>query len=62
MADGVPEDVNLIDVLDMIADGVMAGAARSGVEKVYKPDLPEAVLRRAFDNTFALLLAQVRVR
>ena len=28
--DGVPEDVNLIDVLDMIADCVMAGMARSG--------------------------------
>lgn len=62
MADGVPDDVNLIDVLDMIADGVMAGAARSGVDKVYKPELPDDVLRRAFDNTFALLLSQVRVR
>lgn len=62
MADGVPDDVNLIDVLDMIADGVMAGAARSGVDKVYRPELSDDVLRRAFDNTFALLLAQVRVR
>lgn len=61
MADGVPADVNLIDVLDMIADGVMAGSARSGVEKVYKPELPDEVLRRAFDNTFRLLLDQVKV-
>lgn len=29
-ADGVPPDVNLIDVLDLIADCVMAGMARSG--------------------------------
>lgn len=62
VADGVPDDVNLIDVLDMIADGVMAGAARSGVEKVYMPQLPDDVLRRAFENTFRLLLAQVHVR
>lgn len=62
MADGVPADVNLIDVLDMIADGVMAGAARSGVEKVYLPQLPDDVLRLAFVNTFRLLLEQVKVR
>lgn len=28
--DGIPEDVNLIDVLDFITDCVMAGMARSG--------------------------------
>ena len=39
----------------------MAGAARSGVDKVYMPDLPDAVLRKAFENTFRLLLAQVKV-
>lgn len=61
-ADGVPADVNLIDVLDMIADGVMAGAARSGVDKVYQPKVSDAVLRQAFDNTFRLLLDQVVVR
>src|SRR4051794_24741474 len=30
VADGVRDDVNLIDVLDFIADCVMAGMARSG--------------------------------
>jgi len=30
MEDGIPADVNLIDVLDFIADCVMAGMARSG--------------------------------
>ena len=29
-ADGIPADVNLVDVLDFIADCVMAGMARSG--------------------------------
>lgn len=62
VADGVPADVNIIDVLDMIADGVMAGAARSGVEKVYMPELPDTVLRTAFENTFRLLLSHVSVR
>ena len=57
--DGVPSDVNLIDVLDMIADCVMAGMARTG--KVYALDIPQDVLRRAFDNTINLLIRQVVV-
>lgn len=57
-ADGVPDDVDLIDVLDMIADCVMAGMARTG--HVYPLDLPDAVLRAAFDNTVDKLQAQVR--
>jgi len=57
--DGVRDDVNLIDVLDMIADCVMAGMARSG--SVYPSNLDEAVLRRAFDNTVELLKAHVVV-
>jgi hypothetical protein len=61
IADGVPDDVNLIDVLDMIADGVMAGAGRSGVENIYLPQLPPDVLHRAFLNTFELLKSQVRI-
>jgi hypothetical protein len=58
-ADGVPEDVNLIDVLDMIADCVMAGMARSG--SVYPLNIPIGVLDRAFTNTVELLKANVRV-
>lgn len=57
--DGVPEDVNLIDVLDMIADCVMAGMARTGT--VYPLDIPPEVLRRAFENTVDLLKANVSV-
>jgi hypothetical protein len=59
-ADGVPADVNLIDVLDMIADCVMAGMARSG--SVYPLELPDSVLRSAFENTVELLKGNVRVR
>jgi len=58
--DGVPEDVNLIDVLDMICDCVMAGMARSGT--VYPLDIDDAVLRRAFDNTVELLKTNVAVK
>lgn len=59
-ADGVPEDVNLIDVLDMVADCVMAGMARSG--RVYLLDIRADVLKRAFDNTVDMLKRQVVVR
>lgn len=57
--DGIPADVNLIDVLDFIADCVMAGMARSG--NVYALALPPALLERAFQNTVSLLKAQVAV-
>lgn len=57
--DGVPEDVNLIDVLEYISDCVMAGMARSG--SVYDLTLPEGVLERAFHNTTKLLKDNVEV-
>lgn len=60
VADGVPADVNLIDVLDMIADCTMAGMARSG--SVYALTLSPEVLQAAFKNTCDLLLAQVKVQ
>lgn len=58
--DGIPADVNLIDVLDFIADCVMAGMARSG--SVYPLTLPPELLERAFQNTVTLLKAQVVVQ
>lgn len=57
--DGIPEDVNLIDVLDMIADCVMAGMARSG--SVYPLEVSPELLKRAFDNTSCLLQSAVCV-
>ena len=57
--DGVPADVNLIDVLDMIADCVMAGMARSG--SVYDLNISPEVLMAAFKNTVELLKKEVVV-
>lgn len=57
--DGVPTDVNLIDVLEMIADCVMAGMARSG--SVYPLNIKPEVLQNAFENTVELLKNQVKV-
>jgi hypothetical protein len=59
MEDGIPADVNLIDVLDYIADCVMAGMGRSGT--VYPLNLEPGVLMRAFSNTIELLKKQVVV-
>ena len=58
-ADGVPADVNLIDVLDMIVDCVMAGMARSG--SVYAVKIDPEVLQKAFENTVELLKRNVQV-
>jgi hypothetical protein len=56
---GVPDDVNLLDVLEHIVDGVMAGLARSGK---YRPsDISPDLLKRAFDNTVQLLLENVEM-
>lgn len=57
--DGIPADVNLIDVLEFIADCVMAGLARSG--SVYDLHLPDELLRRAFQNTVVALKSSVVV-
>jgi hypothetical protein len=59
MDDGIPADVNLIDVLDFIADCVMAGMARSG--SVYPLKLSSELLERAFQGTVELLKSQVVV-
>lgn len=58
-ADGVPENVNLLDVLEYIADCVMAGMARSG--EVYPLVASDDLLRKAFENTTNLLKSQIQV-
>lgn len=57
--DGIPDDVNLIDVLEMITDCVMAGMGRSG--SVYPLNIDPEVLMRAFNNTTDMLKSQVVV-
>lgn len=59
MPDGVPSDVNLIDVLDYVADCVMAGMARSG--SVRPLEIEPELLERAFQNTANLLASAVVV-
>ena len=54
-----PEDVNLIDILEMIADRVCAGMSRSG--QVYDIDLPNEILQRAVKNTTQMLIDRVEV-
>lgn len=58
--DGIPDDVNLLDVLEYIADCVTAGMARSG--SVYDLEVDADMLTRAFHNTVDLLKSQVVVR
>lgn len=57
--DGIPIDVNLIDVLDMIVDCVMAGMGRTGT--VYPLDISPELLNHAFNNTVKLLKEQIIV-
>lgn len=59
MSDGVPPGVNLLDVLEHIADCVMAGMARSG--SVYELKLPDDLLQQALKNTVDLLVTQISV-
>ncbi|NQU99599.1 MAG: hypothetical protein HQ538_02575 [Parcubacteria group bacterium] len=58
--DGIPEDVDLVDVIEFLVDGVMAGLARSG--KYRKENFPTELLMRAFDNTVDKLVKVVDVR
>lgn len=54
----VPEDVNLIDVLEMIADCVCAGISRGNGE-VRRIELDPEVLQRAVDNTVEMLKKEI---
>ena len=58
-ADGTPEDVNLIDVLEHITDCVMAGMARTGT--IYPLKLSSDLLQKAFSNTVELLKANIEI-
>lgn len=57
--DGLPPDVNLIDVLEYVADCVMAGMARNG--SVYPVELDPAILEKAMKNTADLLQSQITI-
>ena len=57
--DRCPDDVNLIDVLERVADISMAALARSG--KIYDDTLPVEILQKAYKNTIELLISQTIV-
>jgi hypothetical protein len=57
--DRCPEDVNLFDVLERIADITMAGLARTG--KIYDDKLSPEILTKAYKNTIELLKNTVEV-
>ena len=55
----IPDDVNLIDVIECLVDGVMAGLARS--EKYSKEELPIGLLKKAYDNTIKKLIEEIEI-
>lgn len=52
--DSVPEDVNLLDVLEMVVDCTVAGLARSG--EVYPITIPQEVIEQAIENTKNMII------
>jgi len=59
--EGIKEDVDLIDVIECLVDGVVAGKARNdGLYRYYK--LPDGVLERAYENTIKKLLRDIEVK
>ena len=57
--DRCPDDVNLFDVMERIADITMAGMARTG--KIYDDTLSPEILTKAYKNTIELLKNAVEV-
>lgn len=57
--DRVPDDVNLLDVIEMIVDGVVAGKARTG--DVYPIILDNDILQKALINTQKMIVSKVIV-
>ena len=55
----VPEDVNLVDVIEMICDCVSAGMARTG--KVFDVEIPADILVKAVSNTAKMLIDNIEV-
>lgn len=54
-----PNDVNLIDVLEMIVDCICAGLTRSGEVRPVK--INDDILHKAIDNTVELIKSMVEV-
>lgn len=57
--DRCPDDVNLFDVMERIADITTAGLARSG--KIYDDQISSEILQKAYKNTIELLKKNIEV-
>lgn len=57
--DKVPNDVNLIDVMEMVIDCCVAGMARSG--EVYDIEIDDQILRDAVQNTKNLIIKNIEL-
>lgn len=57
--DRTPDDVNLFDVLERIADITAAGMARTG--KFTSDELDPEILQKAYQNTIKMVLARMSV-
>lgn len=57
--DRCPDDVNLIDVLEMICDCVCAGMARKG--NVYPVTISSEILQKAVENTTNMCIEAVEM-
>jgi hypothetical protein len=57
--ESIQDDVNLLDILEQITDGVMAGMARSGEYRL--EPVSNELLQKAYKNTAQLLLNQIEV-
>ncbi|WP_107571899.1 hypothetical protein [Clostridioides difficile] len=55
-----PEDVNLIDILEMITDCVCAGMARSG--DVRPIEIDDDILNKALVNTTEMIKNMITVK
>jgi len=55
------DDIDLIDVLEHLADGLAASCARRGKDDVYPPRIDPILLEKAMLNTFYKLLESVEI-
>lgn len=55
----VPDDVNLIDVIEHLVDCTMAGLTRSGT--IYDTDISPEILEKAVTNTIKLLKDNTKI-
>lgn len=62
LKDSVPDDVNLLDVLEMVIDCTVAGLARGGsADKIYPITIPQEVIEQAIDNTKQLIIDNTKL-